>query len=543
MSSNLILPNATQWLGRAKSLLCVGVLQISLTACTFFESELPQPLPKPTATYDSVVPLPVSFEQGREYFSLTPNSLIKSNDNSLQPEITYLNAMVKQTLGFELATSDSFWKTSPSSVELILKPSTQQDSEAYDMVVTEKNIQISASTRAGIFRGIQSLKQLLPTPTESKGNPNGLVWTIYTGEISDQPRYAYRGFMLDVSRHFYSVDEVKTIIDYLAEYKYNVFHFHLTDDQGWRIEIPGWPKLTSVGSRSAVGMEDCDNCYYTLEQYADIVAYADARHITLIPEIDTPGHVRAAQASYPELLYCDGDKPEWPYTGIKVKISSLCFKNPDIYDFFNDVVAAIAPLTTGPYIHVGGDETPKWVDKKDYREFMLRAQFIIASHGKKMMGWTNDLGNVKGLPENVLGQHWSIKKTCCETTLNMVAQGNQIVMSPANKTYLDLKYNKDTKLGLKWAGFNDVENSYNWNPATMVEGVNEDHILGIEAPLWGETVNSLEDAEYLIFPRLLTLAEVAWSPQEQRQFDSFQNRLDKQVQRLKQRGVNVHLQD
>ena len=533
---------AKKRVAKTLSLTALGLVQLTLVGCTFAEPEVKAVLQKPTANYQDIIPLPVKSQQNRGYFSLSYQTEITINDKRLKSEQIFLRDLLKQSLGFELKTSSSQSSSAFSVIALELDTSLNLPEEGYELEVTNEKVILSAATSAGVFRGIQSLRQLLPAVnTKLAGNtPKDMVWTIYTGKITDQPRYSYRGFMLDVSRHFYTVEEVKSIIDSLAEYKYNVFHFHLTDDQGWRIEIPGWPKLTTVGSRSAVGMDDCKNCYYTLDEYADIVAYADQRHIMLIPEIDTPGHVRAAQASYPEILFCDGDPLEWPYTGIKVKISSLCFKNAEIYDFFEDVVAAIAPLTTGSYIHVGGDETPKWVDKKDYETFMVKAEQIINKYGKTMMGWTNDLGEVKGLSSSSVGQHWSIKKTCCETTLNMIENGSKIVMSPANKTYVDLKYNKDTELGLKWAGFNSVENSYNWNPATIVPGVTDKDIIGVESPLWGETVKTIEDAQYLIFPRLLTISEVAWSPQESRDYNSIKNRLDVHIKRLKQQGINVH---
>jgi len=404
--------------------------------------------------------------------------------------------------------------------------------ESYNIVIDKHLLKVVGGSAAGVFRGVQTLKQLLPVADDNK------LPALNTGVIKDYPRFEHRGFMLDVARHFYTVEEVKQVIDYLAAYKYNVFHFHLTDDQGWRIDIPSWPKLTEVGSNSAVGKESCENCFYSLDEYQEIVQYADERFITLIPEIDVPGHVKSALASYPDELYCDGDKPEWPYTGIKVRISSLCFSNPKIYNFFEDVVSEVAKRTTGQYIHVGGDETPKWVKHQDYADFMLKASGIISKHGKTMMGWTNDLGSVAGLPTDVVGQDWSTKKHCCENTLAMAKSGNKIVMSPANKAYLDLKYDKDAPIGLHWAGYNSIENSYNWDPELMIDGLTAKNIIGVEAALWGETIKSMSDAQYMIFPRLLSLSEVAWSSQEQRTWSGFSKRLAQQLDTLEQQGLN-----
>jgi len=495
--------------------------------------------------YDKIIPLPISAIQGTQHFILanTNKVLVSASQPKLVALATYLTNEVSNLVEAPIQTSvmseqklldiqASNISTNNNQIILLVDELLLAGSEAYVININTQLITITGGSEAGVFRGIQTLKQLLPLPENNK------QVAFNTGVIKDAPRFEHRGFMLDVARHFYTVAEVKQVIDYLAEYKYNVFHFHLTDDQGWRIDIPSWPKLTEVGSNSAVGKESCKNCFYSLDEYQEIVQYADERFITLIPEIDVPGHVKAALASYPDELYCDGDKPDWPYTGIKVRISSLCFSNPKIYDFFEDVVSEVAKRTTGQYIHVGGDETPKWVKHQDYAEFMLKASDIIKKHGKTMMGWTNDLGSVAGLPTDVIGQDWSTKKHCCENTLNMAKNGSKIVMSPANKTYLDLKYDKDAPIGLHWAGYNSIENSYNWDPELMIDGLNANNIIGVEAALWGETIKSMADAQYMIFPRLLSLSEVAWSPQEQRSWSGFSERLTQQLDTFEQQGIN-----
>jgi len=509
------------------------------------EKETLDPQTLTVVDYDNIIPLPVSATQGNKHFILanTNKILVSASQPKLVALATYLThevsnlveAPIQTTVMSEQKLLDikaSHISTSDNQIILLVDEQLLGGSEAYAINIDTQLITITGGSEVGVFRGIQTLKQLLPLAEKNK------QVAFNTGIIKDSPRFEHRGFMLDVARHFYTVAEVKQVIDYLAEYKYNVFHFHLTDDQGWRINIPSWPKLTEVGSNSAVGKESCENCFYSLDEYQEIVQYADERFITLIPEIDVPGHVKAALAAYPQELYCDGDKPDWPYTGIKVRISSLCFSNPQIYDFFEDVVSEVAKRTTGQYIHVGGDETPKWVKHQDYADFMLKASDIIKKHGKTMMGWTNDLGSVKGLPADVVGQDWSTKKHCCENTLNMAKNGNKIVMSPANKAYLDLKYDKDAPIGLHWAGYNSIENSYNWDPELMIEGLNAKDIIGVEAALWGETITSMADAQYMIFPRLLSLSEVAWSPQEKRNWSSFSERLSHKISYFKQKGIN-----
>lgn len=495
--------------------------------------------------YSNIIPLPVTVKQDSGYFVLAnvqqilvsasqpkliavANQLTKAISSVVEQSIEINVISGQKLLDIKLSQIDS----DKNQIVLFVDNALAGGPEAYNIVIEQNHLSIVGGSAAGVFRGIQTLKQLFPLADDNK------LTALKTGVIKDYPRFEHRGFMLDAARHFYTVDEVKQIIDYLAEYKYNVFHFHLTDDQGWRINIPSWPKLTDIGSNSAVGQISCENCFYSLDEYQEIVEYADERFITLIPEIDVPGHVKAALASYPDELYCDGDKPEWPYTGIEVRISSLCFSNPKIYDFFDDVVSEIAKRTTGQYIHIGGDETPKWVNHQDYADFMLKASDIVAKHGKTLMGWTNDLGSVDGLSTDVVGQHWTTKKHCCESTLKMANRGSKIVMSPANKAYLDLKYDKNAPIGLHWAGYNSIENSYNWDPELMIEGLTAKNIIGVEAALWGETIKSMSDAQYMIFPRLLSVSEVAWSSQEQRSWSGFSKRLAQKIKYFEQQGIN-----
>ncbi len=516
-----------------------------LFSCTQ-ESEQPKTEIISAVEYENIIPLPVEIQQSAEdiIWSDIRQIVIDKDNNELRKLAKTILSDFSHTFSSSVELVES---STPEIIEqilikqLVLNIDTRISggSEAYKLTLSDQFIQLTGASNTGIFRGIQTLKQLINIHLPNVDKTN-YKYMIYTGVIIDHPRMEYRGFMLDVARHFYSVEEVKQIIDYLATYKFNVFHLHLTDDQGWRINIPGWPKLTSIGSHSASGQMDCDNCFYSLEEYESLVRYTDERHITLIPEIDVPGHVRAALASYPDELYCDGDAPEWPFTGMEVKISSLCFSNPQIYTFFENVVSEIAKRTTGSFIHIGGDEIPQWVTFQDFNTFLNNANRILNKYGKRMMGWTDDLGRVSELDVDVLGQHWSVNQSCCQNTLNMAKRGSKIVMSPANKTYLDLKYDKYDVLGQDWAGYNTVQNAYNWNPATIVDGIDEQQVYGVEAPLWGETIKSLADAQYLMFPRILALAEVAWTLQNKRNWQAFSKRLEQQKPRLIQQQINYH---
>jgi hexosaminidase len=351
--------------------------------------------------------------------------------------------------------------------------------------------------------------------------------TVPAMRITDRPRFAWRGAMLDVARHFFGVGDVKRYIDLLALYKLNRLHLHLSDDQGWRIDIRSWPNLARHGGSTEVG--GTPGGYYTQEDYAEIVAYAADRFITIVPEIDMPGHTNAALASYAE-LNCD-DKPRELYTGIQVGFSALCTDREVTYRFIDDVVREISALTPGPFFHVGGDEV-KTLSEEQYARFIERVERIVTSHGKRMIGW--DEIAAANLQPSTIVQHWRPKGSPAAAA----AKGTQVILSPANRTYLDMKYGPDTALGLDWAGTIDVEQAYGWDPATLSADLPETAILGVEAPMWSETLAHLRDVEYLAFPRLAAVAELAWSRPDRRQWSEFRRRLAAHGPRWAALGVN-----
>jgi hexosaminidase len=334
--------------------------------------------------------------------------------------------------------------------------------------------------------------------------------------------------MLDVSRHFFGPEEVRRLIDLLALYKVNRLHLHLSDDQGWRIEIRSWPNLALYGGSTQVG--GGPGGYYTRQEYADLVAYARSRYITVVPEIDMPGHTNAALASYPE-LNCDGVARPL-YTGTEVGFSSLCLEKEVTYRFVDDVVGEIAALTPGPYFHIGGDEAMA-TPLPAYIAFVERVQRIVQAHGKQMIGW-EEIAQAPLLPTSV-AQVWH-----GGMGRQAVQQGNRVIMSPAFKAYLDMKYTPETPLGLNWAGYIEVRDAYEWDPATVAEGIGEEHILGVEAPLWTETVQTRADIDWMTFPRLIGYAEIGWSPAEGRNWEEYRVRLGRHGPRLTALGVNFY---
>ena len=427
---------------------------------------------------------------------------------------------------WEITTGKSL-KSKAARQQITLKRSSDFEQEAYRISIKTKKILLEASSVEGFFRAIKTLEQMILLQSFNKDAVAG--YTLPTGIIKDAPRFAYRGTMLDVSRHFFSVEDLKRYIDLLALYKINFLHLHLSDDQGWRIEIKKWPKLTAVGGSTEVG--GGKGGFYTQEEYSDIVAYAEKNFITIVPEIDLPGHTNAALASYPE-LNCDGVAPPL-YTGTDVGFSSLCVDKEITFTFMKEIIAEIAALTPGPYFHIGGDESHS-TKKEDYNHFIDAAQSMVHANGKITMGW-DEIQSTPLLPQTV-AHFWRNEKNA----KNAIAQGNKILMSPASRAYLDMKYNDSTKLGLTWAGKISVKQGYDWDPATLVEVIREVNILGIEAPLWSETIEDFDDLTYLAFPRLLGYAEIGWANPGQRDWETYKNRLVQHGKILKKKGVNFY---
>lgn len=431
-------------------------------------------------------------------------------------------------------------QSSANVVVLRLDASTPTGDEGYTIEITSDTVRIVAAKSAGLFYGVATLRQLLPFGVEAEQSALKLApnVSVPAGTITDKPRFAWRGSMLDVARHFFTVDEVKQHIDFLAMYKFNTLHLHLADDQGWRIQIAAYPKLTRVGGSSEVG--GASGGFYTKADYTEIVQYAAARYITIVPEIDMPGHTNAAIAAYPSLgcsratpsIYGAGTQPAGVYTGIRVGWSALCANKEGTYQFVDAVVKELAAITPGKYIHIGGDEVE--VLKHDqYTHFVERAQRIVNKYGKTMIGW-EEIGKAKLVP-NSIAQFWR-----SDTALLAVKQGNKLIMSPGPRTYVDMKYTPQTEVGLRWAGYIELQTAYDWNPAAYAPGLSEESVIGVEAPLWSETVKNLNAAQYLMVPRLPAIAEVGWSSQEARSWEGFRTRIAAHAARWRLLGINFY---
>ncbi|MCG8926120.1 beta-N-acetylhexosaminidase [Lentzea sp. CC55] len=473
-----------------------------------------------------LVPHPVKVTPSPGTHTLTPDTTIQATAAAREPA-ERLAEILRRSTGFALPVNDATGR-----IRFTDGAAEDQGTEGYQLDVTPDAVTIRANSPAGHFNAIATLRQLFDPRIEAQSPQRG-PWQIPAVSIRDHPRYHHRGAMLDVARHFFTPAEVKRYIDQIAAYKINYFHLHLTDDQGWRLEIKSWPDLTRTGGSTEVGGRTGD-LHYTQAEYEDLVEYAANRGITVIPEIDVPGHTNAAQASYPELNDDDRAKPH--YTGTDVGFSSLAIHKDVTYTFVEDVIREVAALTPGPYLHIGGDEALS-TSEEDYATFMTRVLPLVKKYGKTAIGW-HEFIKTSDDPATI-PQFWGTTTTDDDVAA-AVRRGHKVLMSPANHVYLDIKYDDTTTLGLVWAGLVDVRDTYDWNPGAHLEGVSEEHVHGIEAPLWTETVTTSADVEHMAFPRLAAAAELAWAPAEVHDWEAFAPRLAAQAERWRVQGVRFH---
>jgi len=407
--------------------------------------------------------------------------------------------------------------------------------EGYRLDVGTKSVTIEARTSTGLFHGVQTLRQLMPAAVEGHQRAEGTTWSIPRVRVSDSPRYPVRGAMLDVARHFMSVDEVKAYIDAMVPLKLNTFELHLADDQGWRLEIRSWPRLATYGGALETG--GTKGGYYTQEQYVDLVAYAKARHITVVPEIDLPGHTNAALSSYAE-LNCDGKAPA-PYTGTDVGFSSLCADKDVTYRFLSDVLGEVAALTPGKYVSIGGDEAHS-TTQADYTKMVDAAQKVLRQHGKRMWGWHQTASADPA--KKSIAAYWGTTGSKDDIALAQEAarKGQRLVMAPADHAYLDMKYDPTFTYGQDWAAVVPVSDSYAWDPATLVAGVPSSAVAGVLAPVWTETLPDITTVELMAFPRLAGIAQIGWSPRRTHDLEPYLVQLAVQGPRWEAAGVNFY---
>jgi hexosaminidase len=490
----------------------------------------PAPEPSPRAATHAVIPVPLHIEMvPADTFTVDTTTVIVAVP--ADAEATRIAHYLASLIGTTRETTPRV-VAPPAAAEgaiVLLIDAARADlgDEGYEVTVARQRVNVTGRTPAGLFYGVQTLRQVMPPVVEYTATlPRPL--RIPGARVVDRPRFEWRGMMLDVSRHFLQVHEVKRFVDHLAMYRMNRLHLHLSDDQGWRIEIRSWPNLALHGGSSAVGGHP--GGYYTQEQYADLVQYAADRFVTIVPEIDMPGHTNAALSSYPE-LNCDGVAPPI-YTGTRVGFSTLCVDSDVTYRFIDDVVREIVALTPGPWFHMGGDEVEK-LTKEEYRAFVERVEGIVNSHGRTLIGWSEIAP--ANLSPSAIVQHWHR-----DSVQLAVARGSKVILSPSSKVYIDMKYDDHTPIGLTWAAKIELRDAYDWEPGTWLDGVPESAILGVEAPLWSETLGTIHDFEYLAFPRLAAVAELGWSRPADRNWDDFRRRAQEHTRRWQALGINYY---
>ena len=528
----------------------------------------------PPAPSPALVPRPVSLEHDADAapFLLAPDSrIVAAGEAAAAGEL--LAGVLRPSTGYDLPVvaeddegADITLRVGPEhAVE-----GYEDTTEAYTLVADADGVVASAASAHGVFNGVQTLRQLFPAFVEHDDVTAG-PWTVPAVSVLDAPRFEYRGIMLDVARSFQTVDEVKQFIDSLVQLKMNHLHLHLADDQGWRIEITNegraegddidYTRLTSVSGQTAMteqGYEDEPGRtgFYTQEDYAEIVDYAARRHVVVVPEIDTPGHTQAALHAIPQ-LNTEGAAPEPdPETGVppahgtgEVGHSTLDTRSEVTYTFLEHVWAQIAALTPGPYLHIGGDESHV-TEEEDYIYFMDRMVDVVEDLGKEPFGW-NELALADVHEGNIL-QMWSAGTAGAAVAPERVNEnGARMVVSDAPRAYLDQRYDGDdpedpddsvSPIGLSWACPDDctVERYYDWDPQELFPTVETEGFLGVEGPLWSETVRGIAQAQWLVLPRAATILEIGWTPQEDRGLEDFFGRLATLGGRLTLQGRNFY---
>lgn len=494
------------------------------------EKKKPIDFPPTDLAQESFMPKPLKVIPTHSAFALDRYTAIFTSGNQSDYEKVgqFLANTIEAKIDLQLPVNRDAEEGTQRVIYINRSDSLEMESpEAYELIIAQDSVILNSNTAEGAFRGIQTLRQIIPeisndTLAEQR------IWPIPSGKIVDMPNFAYRGSMLDVARHFFNVEDVKRYLDLLSYYKINVLHLHLTDDQGWRIEIKSWPKLTEIGGSTEVGGEA--GGYFTQEDYKEIVGYAAERYMTIVPEVDMPGHTNAASVSYP-FLNGNGKTPQL-YEGTQVGFSTFDTRKDTVYAFIDDVVREISAITPGPYFHIGGDESHV-TKKNDYIYFVERVEKIVQKHGKRMIGW--DEVATADIDSTSIAQWWASE----ENAKKAVEKGMQLIVSPAKKAYLDMQYDTLSKHGLHWAAYIPVDTAYIWNPDTY-GGIPKKNILGVEAPLWSETISNIDELEYLAFPRILGYSELSWSTEENRDWEDYKLRLANQAPFLDRMNVKYY---
>ena len=478
-----------------------------------------------------VVPKPVRVVAGTGTFRLTAHSTIVAGRDA-SPVARSLAAALRPATGYALTVRSG--AAHRGDIELRLGtpaavPAAER-SEGYQLNVTHRHVTLIAATRHGLFNGVQTIRQLLPGRIDSE-HPVAGPWTMPATAITDYPRYGYRGYMVDIARHYRTPAQVKKLIRIASTYKLDVLHLHLSDDQGFRVVIKGFPRLTRIGGRGSVGTQGRTmdpGGFWTQDDYRGVVGYAARHYMSVVPEVDSPSHVNAIVMSeyrdrtnphldgHPGDINCGLKKPPvWNYSE-DVGYSGVCPGSTNTWAIFRAITRQLAAMSSSRYYDLGGDEASRVFKPAAYADFVNRESRIVQANGKLPMGWADGYATVHGTnpPAGAVAESWLPGATDAAAA---VQKGMKVVMAPADHTYVDQTFpNDNSGLGLDWACPKcDLDKAYDWDPGSY-SGVPNRSVLGVEAAIWGETTRTLGDVEYLSLPRLLAVAEVGWSPKAHR---------------------------
>ena len=505
----------------------------------------------------NIVPAPLSLTQQEGKFLLSSSTSFYAPTPESRIVAQFFADKLKASTGYNFEISD---KQDAKSISLIDNPQLDMNDEGYQLKADANGVVITAKTPAGVFYGMQTLLQLLPAEVERTTEVNNIEWSLPYVDITDAPRYAYRGVHLDPCRHFITVENTKKQLDVMAMLKINRMHWHITEDQAWRIEIKKYPKLTEVGGTRIEGEGYEYKGFYTQEEVKDIVAYAAARHITVVPELELPGHELAALAAYPHLS-CTGEETS-PRIIWGVEDLVMCPGKGEMFAFLEDVVEEMVALFPGTYFHIGGDECPKsnWKKCPDCQALIKREKLfakdghtaeerlqsyvigrmekVLAKHGKRLIGWDEILEG--GLSPEATVMSWRGESGGITAAL----QSHDVIMTPGSGgLYLD-HYQGDYKIEpVGIGGYATLEKTYSYNPTpdTLVAMGKDNYIKGVQCNNWSEYFYTNELMEYRMYPRTVALAEIGWTALTNKDFNDFARRINNTSVRLDAHHINYHI--
>lgn len=529
---------------------CAGMALCFLASCAEPQGEV-----KSYNQGINIIPTPQSLVQQDGFFRLNSHTAITAGSPEAKTIAEFFAAKMRTSTGLDIQVAEK------GNILLSLDSSLDvPNDEGYSLEVSKDAVKVVAKTTQGLFYGMQSFLQLLPAEIESPSKVNGIAWQAPAVSIKDAPRFGYRGIMLDPCRHFMPAENVKKYIDVLSLFKINRIHWHLTDDQGWRIEIKKYPKLTEIGSKRIDGEGTEYGGYYTQEEIKDIVKYAADHFITVVPELELPGHEMAAIAAYPNLS-CKGE-PGTPRIIWGVEDIVMCPGKEDMFTFLQDVIDEMVPLFPSEYFHIGGDECPKtsWkncplcqkrikeeglkADGKHSAEEKLQSYVIqrmekyLETKGKKIIGWDEILEG--GLAPSATVMSWRGE----EGGIAAALMDHTVIMTPGgNGMYLDA-YQGDPKIEpVTIGGYTLLEKTYSYNPIpdTLAAMGKSDYILGVQGNTWSEYMYDEAKRDYMIFPRILAVAEIGWTNLDRKDYKDFERRIENAYVRLDGHAINYHI--